>query len=86
MTTTNDAIVQVNGGAGADFIDATNVRGYHTVQLGEGGNDGLLGGRSPTASTAVPTRTRSARRTASQSPSRAAPSPTPARSTSPSTS
>ncbi len=44
MTTTNDAIVQVNGGAGADFIDATNVRGYHTVQLGEGGNDGLLGG------------------------------------------
>jgi hypothetical protein len=44
MTTSNDAVVQVNGGNGADFIDATGVRTYHTVMLGEGGNDGLLGG------------------------------------------
>jgi hypothetical protein len=44
MTTGSDSIVQVNGGGGADFIDATSVRTYHTVQLGEAGNDGLLGG------------------------------------------
>jgi hypothetical protein len=45
FTTNNDSVVQVNGGGGADFIDATGVR-YHTVQLGEAGNDMLIGGVS----------------------------------------
>jgi hypothetical protein len=43
MTTSNDAIVQVDAGGGADFIDATGVTGYRTVQNGEAGNDFMIG-------------------------------------------
>lgn len=42
--TTIGSVVQVNGGAGKDLIDAFAVTSYQTVQLGEAGNDVLVGG------------------------------------------
>jgi hypothetical protein len=42
--TTNNSVVQVNGGAGKDLIDAFGVTSYQTVQLGQSGNDVLVGG------------------------------------------
>jgi Ca2+-binding RTX toxin-like protein len=45
MTTGFDSIVQVNAGGGADLIDASTASVYQTVQLGEGGNDVLVGGK-----------------------------------------
>jgi hypothetical protein len=44
VMTTNNSVVQVNGGAGKDLIDALSVTSYQTVQLGESGNDVLVGG------------------------------------------
>jgi hypothetical protein len=41
--TTNDSVVQLNGGAGKDLIDALSVISDQTVQLGEAGNDVLVG-------------------------------------------
>jgi RTX calcium-binding nonapeptide repeat (4 copies) len=43
--TTNDSVVQVNAGDGNDLVDATLASTYQTVQLGEGGNDVLVGGK-----------------------------------------
>ena len=42
--TTSDTTVEVDGGAGNDLVDASSVRFYNTDQLGEGGNDVLVGG------------------------------------------
>jgi len=43
MTTSNTS-VEVDGGAGNDLIDALGVRFYNTDQVGEAGNDVLVGG------------------------------------------
>jgi hypothetical protein len=43
MTTSNTS-VEVDGGAGNDLIDASLVRFYNTDQIGEAGNDVLVGG------------------------------------------
>ncbi len=45
MTTGFDSVVQVNAGGGADLIDASTASVFQTVQLGEAGNDVLVGGK-----------------------------------------
>jgi Ca2+-binding RTX toxin-like protein len=43
--TTTEAVVQIDGGNGNDFLDASNVSGYQVVLQGENGNDTLIGGK-----------------------------------------
>ncbi len=44
MTTGFDSVVQVNGGAGSDFLDATGSTVFQVVLLGENDADTLVGG------------------------------------------
>ena len=45
MTTGFDSVVQLNGGGGADLLDATLATQFQTVLVGEDGNDTLKGGK-----------------------------------------
>jgi hypothetical protein len=43
--TTLDSVAQVNAGRGNDLVDALSANSYQTVELGEDGNDVLVGGK-----------------------------------------
>jgi len=45
--TTGGSVVEVQGGAGTDFIDASSAHSYRTDQYGEDGADVLKGGTQP---------------------------------------
>src|SRR5690349_15766622 len=44
MTTNANTVVQIQAGAGQDFIDARGVNTYRVLGLGEDGNDTLIAG------------------------------------------